>query len=300
MGYLNSAGLTRLWYKINSTINTKLASLSGLQNENLLINGNFQVWQRGTSKIVQNTRDYVCDRFRSGSNTGKCEVKKTSVGMRVTMQTVGSLIVNQMIPNTELDLSGKTVTLSVKSTFSGNLVLHFYAMVGGNWIDVANMWLAQGITSMTCTVPANTTLFCCEINSGDIPVNSFLEMSYIKLEYGSVATACNPKRLGDVLQQCKRYYQVLYIGGQAYSTTLLPISHSLPVEMRVAPNLVYVSTCIGGSSHFLDKFGQGGVDIGTLTVGGLSNMWFFYIKTDNPTLTAGQHYDGVAVLECEI
>ena len=299
MGYINSAGLGRLWSKINSKISTSTAVLAGLQNDNLLINGNFQVWQRGNSGVFGKSAGYTCDRFRTGSDTGACKTEKTDVGMKVTMYKVGSLRIDQTIMDSELDLSGKEVTLSVKSTSSGNLVLHFYAYANGSWLDVSSTNILQGLTTVTCTVPAGTKTFCCEINSGDIPIDSFIELSYMKLEYGSIATTCNKERYGDVLQQCKRFYQIVYISGTAHDVNLLHTYTTLPVEMICSPIMLELSSNISSASGKLASFNPGEVDAFFDGVSGLESNCICYIQLENRSLVAGQQYYGVAILGAE-
>ena len=95
-------------------------------NRNLLINGQFQCWQRGNSITANNSNAYTADRWHAGANGSEDVVysrqfTNTSDGtpyMRVrrTGTASGRMYLTQMIETSVLDFCrGKTVTLSFKA-----------------------------------------------------------------------------------------------------------------------------------------------------------------------------------------
>lgn len=85
------------------------ADLSNISNTNLLINPNFKINQRGKSEYTNVTN--AVDRWFLPTNGIKMSVFKDHVEVGRT-DTRNGKIIQQRIPRSELDLSGKTVTFS--------------------------------------------------------------------------------------------------------------------------------------------------------------------------------------------
>jgi hypothetical protein len=88
----------------------------GAINPNLLINGDFQVWQRGTSFSSQDFMQYTADRWFIVSTDGNSTTTVTKVdnGLKVTQSLLetGCVALYRMEEKDLKNIRGKTVTLS--------------------------------------------------------------------------------------------------------------------------------------------------------------------------------------------
>lgn len=130
----------------------------------------------------------------------------------------------------------------VMSGNAGAMYLVFDLGSGSNKRGPANAWASAayvGVTGAVSVVGTNAAAF---------------QVTGVKLEIGSVATAFNRKSLANSLADCQRYYQVLG-GGQVVCTgyagtgssfyTCLP----MPVQMRVAPSGAVSGTSYSNASN---------------------------------------------------
>lgn len=192
--------------------------VSTLSNPNLLINGEFAVWQRGESFTIPRTGygtgKYTADRWRVWANAdstgGNITVTKADDGMHIEADGAG--FATYRFEEAEVKkLSGKTVTLSQS--------------VDGVVSSAVRSFPTTGILNVT--LPASGTL------------------NWVKLELGEEATPFVPKGYGEELLACMRYYQVTgeafcagYLTAQTASCT-----YTLPVPMRTTPAIA------GGASQ---------------------------------------------------
>lgn len=217
---------------------------SQVAGRNFLINGNFDIWQRGTSFNTLSTGLYAADRWQSGAPFGNYTFTQQTTGvpstarfcLRATATSAGVLMPIQQLmetQNAEL-LWGQTVTFSVKvrrnSTFANDIVLTVArsatvdAGVGATWTNIgtttiANASLPTGTTSadwltavLTVAIPADGTANSLRIrvdHSTTVANGGYYEISQNQLEIGSVATAFTRATgtLAGELAACQRYYQ---------------------------------------------------------------------------------------------
>jgi hypothetical protein len=214
-----------------------------MQGRNAIINGGFDIWQRGTSVTIGATNTYSADRWvsiRAGGVTGLTVSRQTSTltgfqyAARVqrdsgNTSTAVSFFVQNLETATSIPYAGQTVTFS------------FYARAGANFssagigVNVASgtgtdqnalsgftgstfvISQTQAITttwtkySFTGTVPSNSTQLAVYFTMtpvGTAGANDWFEVDGIQLETGSVATPF--VRAGGTLQgelaACQRYY----------------------------------------------------------------------------------------------
>lgn len=186
--------------------------LDALDGANLLINGGFAVWQRGTSFTVPRTGysagQYTADRWRVWANEdstgGNITVTRVDDGMHIEADGAG--FATYRFEEAEVKkLSGKTVMLSQS--------------VDGVVSSTVRSFPTTGILNVT--LPASGTL------------------NWIKLELGEQATPYVPKGYGEELLACMRYYQktgtvfcpgYITVGGAGF--TYMP-----PVPMRTVPTI---------------------------------------------------------------
>jgi hypothetical protein len=255
--------------------------------KNLIINGGFDVWQRGTSS---NTTGYVsADRwYQSYANTVTKETDGNDNVMKVIGQGHSASRFGQKIEGGKL--RGKTVTLSftVKSPDSTSMTLRW-----GHSPETQTSTYEQAITSAW-------QRYSHTINLGDgtgaTDVFTFFEFyvrysdTYyfkdVQLELGSVATDFEHRSYGEELALCQRYYEVVcklgssdvlgtandWSGSQSY----VPFGYK--VEKRVMPTMVNGGTWYifdaGGAHAGGSTVGAVGTKRGELVITGLSRNGF--------------------------
>jgi hypothetical protein len=216
---------------------------------NFLINGNFDIWQRGTTFSSPVSTAYTADRWNGGGSAGgTTTVSQQTTGVPVGSQycyrtaygATSSYRNNAQIIETAnvSQLWGRTVTFSIKlrrnASFTGNLNFTIQksatvdASTASTWTDVSgsdsipNASLPTGTTSAdwytaskTVTIPQDGTANSLRCLIGEASVQgsgAYLEMAQGQLELGSVATTFS--RAGGTIQgelaACQRYYQKSY------------------------------------------------------------------------------------------
>ena len=163
---------------------SQLASYLGTKfsNPNLLINPDFKINQRGVTSYTSN--GYTVDRWKINSGT----VNASSSGITVTLNSKGQFI--QQFENT---LSGThTATIKVTS-ITGDCVLsigtHSLQLNKAGTFTITENGSISGISLY------KNTAGTCTIN-----------VEYIKLEQGSVATPFVAPNLAEEFVKCQRYY----------------------------------------------------------------------------------------------
>ena len=220
------------------------ASLTGVAGrKNFIINGNFQVSQRGTytsATALTSSSVYHLDRFASkiGTISGTLTHK--------TDQTVNGKVTDTMLLTATSTATGKaetkqpieeqqmfksqTVTFSawVKSnTTNARLVLHqngpniqtnSNAHTGGGSFE-----LLQG--TVTLASNSNDIYLYAGIQAagtGNVSISNgnYFEMAFVQLEFGSVATDFENRSYGEELALCQRYYEIVADASQSSDNTI--------------------------------------------------------------------------------
>lgn len=229
--------ITRIEKKVD--INTTL--LSKLSNPNLLINGDFQVWQRG-SGFSNNTINpmYTADRWRILSDSSM-EVRQQPYGVSIEVTKSGSWHNFEQYIELPKYLNGKTVTVSIKLHSKG-VIKQFYAGV-----KKSNLSEDKTVTSVfnstetdlftnTFTIPTgNYTFLYIGIQTTE-KLGSILEIEYIKLESGEIATPFIHRLYCEELALCQRYFETVRFYGSA-TEGMTQLSSSIPfkVTKRMIP-----------------------------------------------------------------
>lgn len=201
---------------ISAVTQSKQYTNSTVSNPNLLINGDFQVWQRGT-EITQsaNTNKYTADGWILGFvNDGKTHtVKKDTDGSMYIDPNGGYTKLRQVIEIPD-SLRGETVFLQVCAK-SGKSDSSDAVLQIGNGTYTDGTWGSPTISAVTATseyavFTASFTIPTTGLPYVEIYVYStnILNIKWVKLEAGSVGTAFSPKNYGEELALCQRYYQI--------------------------------------------------------------------------------------------
>ena len=254
---LNEANSYTDTKKTEAVNEVKEWSNEAFSNPNLLINGDFRVWQRGT-EISQfaNTNKYTADRWICGFvNDGKTHTfKKHANGIMSVEPNGGYLKVRQVVQIPD-SIRGKKVCLSVcvrgKRTdgTKANFQIGYGTYSSGTWSkptitpkQVSNdEWETFNIVySLPQSELPYVEIYCFTSNP--------IYIKWVKLELGEVATPFVPRTYAEELAMCQRYFYALNstntgipslgIAVMRTSTLCLPTIW-LPVPMRAIPTLTY-------------------------------------------------------------
>lgn len=236
--FLPNLSIKKVWDKLTKHDN----EISQLSNPNLLINEDFQVWQRGTSFDSDGSkRQYTADRWCIWCNANV--TRNNGQGLKITIDTVdyGGLHQHMEVPKEMYEnLINREVTLTTK--FAVNRDMNMIIRVG---VQDYNFEAKSGdFSTYTCTFKLTEDDFTSDSNSYWLQVtpiycdvnNKFsigdeIQLSYVKLEQGTIATPFVPRTYAEELAMCQRYYQVI--------ETLSPYIYDYPSEIKIAVGVGY-------------------------------------------------------------
>jgi len=246
--------------------------------KNLLINGGFDVWQRGTNIAGGNTT-YTADRWQSSSvSTNYIITKGTNLAQikrpdNVTEEFAVAFY-NQLETVDSLPLAGKKVTFSGRLTKSTGFSCASITVriVSGTGIDEGALgwsgWTGQSTIAniiipaadidgrkfnITGTVPTNSSQVAVMISTSSFigtALNDSVNLVEMQLEEGSVATPFEQRPYGLELSLCQRYFNRLVsvagsggsgdrvLTGVAKTTTDSRFHYLFPVTMRTLPTFI--------------------------------------------------------------
>lgn len=241
-----------------------------ISSPNYIINGAFDIWQRGTSFT---TSVYTADRWTatiSGTCTHSQESTVVPDGARYAYKWVTGASssygqIRQFIETaTVVALRGKTVTASayvkVSAGFTGNIGFEIYSssttdtvsgFSGSNISQTATTTSSTSWTRITSTfvVPTNAVgLYIGIVPSAVQASGVTVYIGNIQLEEGAVATDFrrNAPSIAGELAACQRYYyravargaNAPFAIGQAQTAVVSRYHFNLPVPMRALPSAI--------------------------------------------------------------
>jgi len=242
-------------------------------NPNLLINGGFDVWQRGTD-FPEGSQQYTADRFKVDSNCAVIRLNAEGQPNHVPSQdfaysaritpTAGS--VARIFTSVELTTANVTApfkqnqdyTLSfyAKTFTLGSNDLRLYAAYANNAFGtnasvivnnatiatLTNGWARYEYTFNTGTIAPNSGNLCFAIILTAVTTDDGIELTGVKLEQGSVATPWFYEDYGTTLAKCQRYFYKLVIASGNFgfpafrlNTNWIAYTFKAPVTMRKTP-----------------------------------------------------------------
>lgn len=264
--------------------------------KNYIINGGFDVWQRGTSFIATTAFAYMADRFRIKTTSGTCSVNKNPNGMpteytqslsktnyiTISSNNNGEIEMSQPIEDVRT-LAGKNVTVSFNAAiYQGSAkninisILQFFGTGGSASVstDIKTILVKANdgsaavdrynatfnlpsITGKTITSDSQLVLIV------RIPNGSYsFDIGQVQLEEGSIATPFENRPYGLELSLCRRYYRTnprLY--GLAINTTQMLLQVEFDTPMRTSPTAITTNSSAAGESPvgFTGRTASGGV-----------------------------------------
>ena len=253
---------------VNPTINGVAQSgYTGFKN--YIINGGFDVWQRGNGDFTSGTQNCTADRWVLTGSTGIGRRDIASGGLRLFATTAGVYIGLQQRFEGGQNLSGKTITLSFEryttvASPNGAIRLVAKKISDGTTLHTSLTALVNFGTnggfashSFTFTVPTfsvnqNDVMF--ELNIGlTNGTASTCDTTFrrIQLEEGSVATPFEQRPYGLELSLCQRYYENSADGANfslsstitlsVLTSTTLATGFKFNTKKRIAPTVTIYS-----------------------------------------------------------
>ena len=234
-------------------VNNRIDDLPVSSNPNLLINGDFQVWQRGDSITITSSK-YTADRWISPYVSQLTVSKQTSTYgnvLRVVSNKSGdSAWLYQPIENFDY-LVGKTITVSFMirgiNSFSGSMTSRT-GTSGAKNINITSEWqkvqyttVVQNNTGAGLTHTRGVLIATLQANLPN--VGQGYEIAQVKLELGSVATPFVPRTYAEELSECQRYYQKItsyrdfFIGRTHAVNSTFVMNLKLSIPMRISPTI---------------------------------------------------------------
>lgn len=234
-------------------------NLIGAGRRNLLINGDFQVSQRGDYSSASNLVEsaYFVDRWRTRNSNSMTATKTHStrkVALNQTSAGTGSIRIDQKIEimdNEQYTDKYMTLSADVKSNDSNaRIAVYHQGWDPNNTQHSGNgSWERLTLTFWTGTLVTGNE-FSIQIGiDGDSSANvsiaagAYIEIKNVQLEFGKVATPFEHRSYGEELALCQRYYyktdiiRYLNLGRYNNNTGSGLAWWNHPVYMRAAPTM---------------------------------------------------------------
>jgi len=265
----------------DSSLQTAAASPYVLKNR--IINGDMQVWQRGTSFTNVANGTFTADRFStttSGINlTVTQDTLVPSVAFKYSLKavpasnaTASECGIRQFIEQQNIfDFAGQTVTgsawvycskssvkfrLGTQNATGGTDVVQNVSVTAATWTRITFSFSSfSAVTAWTSTPNASAGyLDIGFVDSTALTTSDYIFITGVQLEVGTTATPFERRLYGQELANCQRYYYKLSgastdrvaIGHN--STTTASISTTVfPTTLRTAPTALEQS---GTAAHY--------------------------------------------------
>ena len=257
-------------------------NLIGAGRRNLIINGDFQVSQRGdySSATAITNGSYYLDRFKLGlgtASTGTVQHTTETLPNNKTVKSLkivstatassGYLAIRHVFEDFRL-LSNQTITVSawIKTNIAGYTFRHDSTTnfgdtfpATGNWEYVTATYTMPTITAAGSGANQTTLAIINYTGSNGTGQNNgdYFQIAQVQLELGKVATPFEHRSYGEELALCQRFFwqisgnasdQTTFGNGYSEDTDSAQVTLFFPVEMRDAPSTTISNNDVGESS----------------------------------------------------
>ena len=270
------------------------ASTVPFGHRNLLINSDFQEWQRGTSGTVNS---YTCDRWYGWGNQHNLTQQQAENATHNSGRFALRVAHNDSTSNTFSSIAqtletrdaaqcrGKKVTFSIDvkkgSAFTGSLTLQIVTRTdaeGSINTGTRQVLVTEDITSslttslqrFTCTTSTvcaqNIRVIGVNVNhtgTSGTDANNYFQVERAQLEIGEHATAFETTDAGTNLARCQRYYVNHGLGSNADAVVSpgrdAQYTHirGTQVQFPVAMRSTPTVVIQSGSANSMDRYGRG-------------------------------------------
>ena len=240
-------------------------NLIGAGRRNLIINGDFQVSQRGdyTSSTSVTSGNYYVDRWAittSGVTANMIHslatlpngAKTKSIRVTATSSNTGYLELRQIVED-YLQISGqelmwsawiRTNMASVGFRHNGHTDFGDKVYNDGQWHYITSRYTMDEPSSGS---GANTAFSIISYNNAPVSISSgdYFEVAQVQLELGKVPTPFEHRSYGEELALCQRYYEEVPFGRiTGYHTATVRAGFQWKVDKRAAPTVTFSSSVL--------------------------------------------------------
>ena len=294
---------------ISSALGSSALLPAGLGFRNVLINGGFDVWQRGTSGFTITSSVYTSDRWKCQIPTSGSVTQETSdipIGFRYAWKYASTGSNSFMQAGQQIEFSNcyqtqnKQIIISfygkALNTNSGSTALTvrtrtiagvdgtciFSGTNSDSSITLTTSWVRYQVTR---TLPLSFGSLSLEFALGSHVSGDGILITGVQLEQNLQPTPFEQRPIGIELALCQRYFfkfvsaGISYLSFQ-YAGTQYRLTLPHPVQMRVAPHTVSTSTWQGGTTPTL------GVPSFFATNWSTSNGWFYINESTSIEVSA--------------
>lgn len=250
---------------------------SGSGFRNKIINGNFDIWQRGTSL---NDNGYLADRWMLSTDGASYSaqsqqifaVGQTAVPNNPTYfirwSTTNAAVTGGLLQQKIEDvrtLAGSVITISYYAKASSTIMLTYVGIFqnfgSGGSVDVNNN--VSNPPMLTTTWQKYThTITLASISEKIVGTGSHLRLVFripdniittvdiaqVQLEEGPVATPFEHRPIGTELALCQRYFQIIDVLNYSYGSTGSGQRFGYPISMRTTPAVLNPSLTLDNAS----------------------------------------------------
>lgn len=225
-------------------MSVKLLKQNAVSNPNLLINGDFQIWQRGEafSDKAQLINKYTADRWRVNHKnlTSSLRILKNSLsyGMYIDKKnTAGEVDICQILEGADLYLN-KDLTVSINIVIAGKEITDTYTIKLTSSTTEQMKSNSQYYFGFRYTSSTNQLAIAFGIKAVvDCSIN------WIKLEMGEIPTKNVSGPYAEVLNMCERYYQAYsYLMLRNLTNSPGTLYGGFPFRCRLRNKPIYYST----------------------------------------------------------